>query len=59
MKSIKYILIILFLNTLFISCTNTDDEDLQLMQKNQSYFSADTGNDPIPPPPPPPPPPIG
>jgi hypothetical protein len=52
MKPIKYILIILFLNTLFISCTNTDDEDLQLLKKDQIHFAYDTSNPTIPIPPP-------
>lgn len=57
MKSIKYILIILFINTFLISCTNTDDEDLQLIQKKgQIHLAGDNGDDPLPPPLPPLPP---
>lgn len=53
MKSIKYILIILFINTFLISCTNTDDEDLQLIQKSDQIHLADDISNPIIPPPPP------
>ncbi len=43
---------LLLCSTLFISCTNTDDEDLQLVKKNQIHFAGDNGGDTnIPPPP--------
>jgi len=51
MKLIRFIPALLLCSTLFISCTNTDDEDLQLVKKSQIHFADDNAN-PTPPPPP-------
>jgi len=51
MKLIRFIPALLLCSTLFISCTNTDTEDLQLLKKNQMHFVGDNGNPTTPPPP--------
>ncbi|MCF6182722.1 hypothetical protein [Lutibacter sp.] len=52
MKLIRFMPALLLCSTLFISCTNTYDEDLQLVKKNQIHFADDNGGDTTTTPPP-------